>query len=211
MRTIVAPADEPAPPGSSPDAVTWPELDRHWRVALRLLAISGVVAAVVWANLYAAEHELVRSATERFGYPGIFVAAAISGFNLLVPIPVIGFFPFFMEIGFAPIPTVAVIAVGMTTGDLVGYLLGRAARDVVTPREDGLVRRLESLRDRHPRMPLLIMFLYAAFAPLPNEILVIPMAFLRYPVAGIFLAVLAGNLIFNSLLAFGAVELFEAF
>lgn len=189
----------------------WPVLDRHWQLALRLSAIAGIVLLVVWTNLYATEHELVRESTERFGYPGIFLASAISGFNLLVPIPVIAFFPFFMEIGFAAVPTVLVIAAGMTTGDLVGYLLGRAARDMVEPREGGVVRRLESLRVKHPRAPLLIMFLYAAFAPLPNEILVLPMAFLRYPVVGIFAAVLAGNLIFNGLLALGALELFETF
>lgn len=188
-----------------------PALGRHWQVALRLLAITGVVLLVIWTNLYATDHDLVREATQRFGYPGIFLASVISGFNLIVPIPVIAFFPFFMEVGFAAVPTVAVIAAGMTTGDLLGYLLGRAARDMVEPREGGIVRRLESLRDRHPRMPLVIMFLYAAFAPLPNEILVLPMAFLRYPVAGIFTAVLAGNIIFNGLLAFGALELFEAF
>lgn len=189
----------------------WPVLDRHWQVALRLLAIAGILLLVVWTNLYASEHGLVREATERFGYPGIFLASAISGFNLVVPIPVIAFFPFFVDVGFEPVPTVAIIAAGMTTGDLLGYLLGRSARDIVEPREGGIIRRLEALRDRHPRMPLLIMFLYAAFAPLPNEILVLPMAFLRYPVAGIFAAVLAGNLIFNGLIAFGALELFHAF
>lgn len=189
----------------------WPALDRHWQVALRLLAITGIVLIVVWTNLYASEHQLVRDVTERFGYPGIFLGSAISGFNLFVPIPVIAFFPFFMEVGFEPVPTVMVIAAGMTTGDLMGYLLGRAARGMVEPREGGVVRRLESLRERHPRLPFVIMFLYAAFAPLPNEILVLPLAFLRYPVAGIFAAVLAGNLIFNGLLAFGALELFEAF
>lgn len=189
----------------------WPALDRHWQVALRLLAITGIVLIVVWTNRYASEHQLVREATERFGYPGIFLASVISGFNLAVPIPVIAFFPFFMEVGFEPVLTVVVITAGMTTGDLLGYLLGRAARGMVEPREGGIVRRLESLRERHPRMPFVIMFLYAAFAPLPNEILVLPMAFLRYPVAGIFAAVLVGNLVFNGLLAFGALELFEAF
>lgn len=180
-------------------------------VAIRLLLIAAVVALVVWGNLYASEHDLVRQATQRFGYPGIFVAAAISGFNLVVPIPVIAFFPFFMEVGLRPVPTVMVIALGMTAGDLVGYLLGRTARDVVRPREGGVIRRLESLRERHPRLPLVIMFLYAAFAPLPNEVLVLPMAFLRYPVAGIFAAVLAGNMIFNGLVAFGTTRLFELF
>jgi membrane protein YqaA with SNARE-associated domain len=182
---------------------------RGARLALRILLMGLLLALVVWANLYASQHDVVREATQRFGYPGVFVAAALSGFNLVVPIPVIAFFPFFMEIGMAAAPTVALIALGMTTGDLVGYLVGRTARGVVELPEGGIVRRLESLRERHPKLPVLVMFLYAAFAPLPNELLVLPMAFLRYPVVGIFVAVLAGNMIFNTLIALGVLSVFE--
>lgn len=178
-------------------------------MAVALLAL--VVALAVWANLYAADHDIIRGTARRFGYPGILVAAIVSGFNLAVPIPVIAFFPFFMDIGLAPVPTVLIIALGMTTGDLLGYLVGRTAREAVRVRKGGAVQRLEALRDRHPRLPLVVMFLYAAFAPAPNEVLVLPLAFLRYPVAGIFAAVLVGNLIFNGLVAAGVVRLFELF
>ena len=181
------------------------------RRALQAAALAVVIALVVWANLYAAEHDFVRELARRFGYPGLFVGAAISGFNLVVPIPVIAFFPFLMEVGFAPLPTVATIALGMTTGDLVGYLLGRTTREMFAPKMKGMMARLERLREQHPVLPFVVMFLYAAFAPVPNEILVIPLAFLRYPLIGIFTAVLAGNLIFNSLVAFGVVRVFEAF
>lgn len=184
---------------------------RARRVTVQLILLAAVAALVVWANLYAAEHDMVREATRRFGYSGLLIAAAISGFNVVVPIPVIAFFPFFMEAGLQPVPTVLVIALGMTMGDLLGYLLGRTARDMVPAREGGTIRRLESLGERHPRLPMLVMFLYAALAPLPNELLVLPMAFLRYPLAGIFAAVLTGNLIFNALVALGAIQLFELF
>lgn len=195
------------PPGHSPDR---PGRSRGGaRLALQIALLAVIIAAVVWANVYAADHDLVREATRRFGYPGILIVAALSGFNLVVPIPVVAFFPFFVDVGLDPLATVLTIAVGMTIGDLLGYLVGRTARNVVRPAEDGLVRRLERLGARHPRLPLLVMFLYAAFAPLPNEIVVIPLAFLRYPVAGILAAVLAGNLIFNTLAALGVIRIFE--
>lgn len=197
-------SESPPAPGLSPRR-------RAVSLGIRLILVALVVAAVFWANLYAFQHDLVREATRDLGYPGVFLAAVISGFNLVVPIPVVAFFPFFMEVGLEPVPTVMVIALGMTTGDLVGYLLGRTARGVVRPREGGTIRKLESLRERHPRLPLALMFIYAAVAPAPNELLVMPLAFLRYPVVGIFAAVLAGNLIFNGLVALGAIRLFELF
>lgn len=183
---------------------------RARRAALQAAGAFAVLALIVWVNLYAAEHDLVHAGARRFGYAGILAAAAVSGFNLVVPVPVIAFYPFFMEVGFAPVVTVLVIAAGMTLGDLVGYVLGHAAREVMAPRRRGLVGRLERLRERHPVLPFVVMFLYAAFAPIPNEVLVIPLAFLRYPVTGIFLAVLTGNVIFNSLVALGVVHVFEA-
>jgi membrane protein YqaA with SNARE-associated domain len=183
---------------------------RRWStIAIQVAAIVAIGAAAVWTNLYAADHDLFREAAVRFGYPGILLGGAASGFNLVVPVPIIAFFPFFVEVGFHPVVTVAVIATGMTLGDLLGYLIGHTARDVLAPRREGLVARLERMRERRPYLPFVVMFLYAAFAPIPNEVLVIPLAFLRYPVAAIFSAVLLGNLIFNSLVAFGVVHVFD--
>ena len=187
-----------------------PRQARWGRRAAQLVLILGLLALIVWANLYAADHEIARDAAARFGYPGILAAAALSGFNLVVPVPVVAFFPFFMSAGLAPLPTVLVIALGMTAGDLIGYFLGRTARQMVEPKEGGMVQRLEALRERRPYLPVGVMLLYAAFVPAPNELLVLPLAFLRYPVAGIFVAVLVGNIVFNSLVAFGVVQIFEA-
>lgn len=207
MGAGVTAGEETTPPGGAEPG----RRSMYRRRAVQIGALAVVIALVAWANLYAAEHDFVRELARRFGYPGLFVGAAISGFNLVVPIPVIAFFPFFMEVGFAPIPTVMTIAIGMTTGDLVGYLLGRTTREMFAPRMKGMMARLERLREQHRVLPFVVMFLYAAFAPVPNEVLVIPLAFLRYPLIGIFTAVLAGNLIFNSLVAFGVVRVFEAF
>jgi membrane protein YqaA with SNARE-associated domain len=199
--------------GTSPEPGPAPEPDAggpHWtRLAIQLVLILALAALIVWANLYAADHELVREAAGRFGYAGILAAAALSGFNLVVPVPVVAFFPFFMAAGLAPLPTVLVIALGMTIGDLLGYVVGRTARQVLRPKAGGTVARLEALQARHPYLPLAVMLGWAAFIPAPNELLVIPLAFLRYPVAGIFVAVLVGNLVFNSLIAFGVVRIFE--
>lgn len=186
--------------------------ERRWTtVGIQLAAIACILIAVVWANLYAAEHDLVRGAAIRLGYPGILLAAAVSGFNLVVPVPIIAFFQFFVDVGFSPVLTVLVIATGMTLGDLLGYLIGHAARDVMAPRHEGLVGRLERLRERRPYLPFVVMFLYAAFAPIPNEVLVIPLAFLGYPLTAVFTAVLLGNVIFNGMVAFGVIRVFGMF
>ncbi len=181
------------------------------RLWFKGLLLAMVIGLILWANIYAAEHNLIQTAVQRFGYPGIFFASVLSGFNLIVPFPVVGFFPLFMDAGLDPRLTIATIAVGMTAGDLLGFALGRVSRDIFAPKMENWLGRIERMKARHPYLPVGALAFYASFVPLPNELLVIPMAFLRYRLISIFFAVLFGNLVFNSMAAFGVAGLFESF
>lgn len=174
---------------------------------LKILAVFAVLSLAVWANLRAAELDSLRESVAALGYPGLLGASALSGFNLIVPIPVVAFYPFLIEAGFEPAPTLATIALGMTTGDLVGYLIGDASRTLAKDRMVGLRERVDRLHARHPVLPLVVMFLYASFAPIPNELLVIPLAFMGYSILWVMTAVFFGNIVFNSLAAFGVTRL----
>lgn len=176
-----------------------------WKVAALALA----VAVIVWANQVGVENDQLLDAIARFGYPGLFVVAAISGFNVIIPIPAISLFPLLMQAGFHPVLTVLVIGAGMTVGDMVGFLLGRLGRKVVEKGE--WLRRLERVRERHYLAPYVLLFFYAAFAPLPNELIVIPMALIGCTWYGVLGAALAGNLIFNALAAAGFHGIFDLF
>ena len=179
----------------------------------KLLMVAATVALVVWVNVRAAEIEAVRDAAASAGYAGLLAVSVISGFNVFTP-PVATFYPLLLESGFAPVPTLATIAAGMTAGDFVGYLVGNASRDLAGHRLASFRARLESMLDvlhaRHRLLPYGLLFLYAAFAPVPNELVVIPLAFLRYSPAGVMTALLFGNVIFNVLVAFGVAWIFGA-
>jgi len=190
-----------------------PEAPRRRRSALsiawKVAAVALAVAAIVWANQVGVENEQLLDAIARFGYPGLFVVSAISGFNVIIPIPAISLFPLLMQAGFHPVPTVLVIGAGMTVGDMVGFLLGRLGRKMV---ESGSwLRRLERIREGHRLAPYVLLFFYASFAPLPNELIVIPMALIGCRWYGVLGAALAGNLIFNALAAAGFHGFFELF
>ena len=176
-------------------------------LVLKVLAVLAVLSVALWANLRAAELDSLRESVAALGYPGLLGASALSGFNLLVPIPVVAFYPFLLEAGFQPVPTLATIALGMTTGDLVGYLIGDASRTLAKDRWEGLRARVDRLHATHPVLPLVVMFLYAAFAPIPNEILVIPLAFMGYSIVWVMGAVFFGNIVFNTLAAYGVTRL----
>ena len=205
------------PTGEIVRFITWSrEMRRRMRpdsrvpAGVKILLIVALAGLVVWVNVSGGSIEAATDAAASAGYGGLFLASVVSGFNLIWPIPVASFYPFFIESGFEPVPTLATIAVGMTGGDFLGYLIGHATRDLASHRVAAFRARAEALRARHRLLPLGLLFLYAAFAPLPNEILVIPMAFMRYSLAGVMTAVLLGNVIFNTVYALGVSWLFGA-
>lgn len=200
----VPPADEIA------RFVTWSAaLRRRMRprgrmpLPVKLLLLAGLVAFVAWVNLRVGDIEGARDAAAAAGYPGLFLASVISGFNVVWPVPVAFFYPFFIESGFEPVPTLVTIAVGMTGGDLLGYLIGNTTRDISSYRLARFRAWAEALHARHRFLPVGVLFVYAAFVPLPNELLVIPMAFMRYSMVAVMTAVVCGNLVFNTMVSLG--------
>jgi membrane protein YqaA with SNARE-associated domain len=168
--------------------------------------LTGVVfVGMVCIAIFLSRNEAVVDLVERFGYWGMFGASILSGFNVVVPIPIIAFIPVFLEAGLALWAVVLTITLGMTLGDSVGYLLGSTGRKLVHPlrARSRILELLDQFRNRHPLFPYLILLGYVAFAPAPNEVIVIPLSFMGYKLRYIFPIVLVGNLIFNTLVALG--------
>jgi membrane protein YqaA with SNARE-associated domain len=137
----------------------------------------------------------------------------VSGFNLAVPVPAVAFMPLFLEVGLAFWTSVLVVGLGVTAADVISFGIGRLARGFAAlhAREEKILEFLTRVRERYRSAPFVILFLFAALVPFPNEALVIPFGFLGYRLSRVLLVVIAGNIVFNALYALGAVELFRAF
>lgn len=162
--------------------------------------VSMIVIAMYLNTLFTSESELL-SHIESFGYTGLFLASILSGFNLLVPIPIITFFPTLVAAGFIPVLTVLVISFGMSLGDLFGYLLGMSAQGTETSKK--WEQRVLRLKQKHPALLPLFVFVYAAVVPLPNELIVVPLAAVGTRMVTILVPIFIGNIIFNAIIAFG--------
>lgn len=177
-------------------------LKKHLSKIFKILVIVAVIFLVIWINSLALSENALIGYVERFGYFGVFLVSALSGFNVVVPIPISSFFPVFLEAGFHPSITIAAISLGMIVGDIFGYALGRSGRSIIKEKKD---RRffafIENLEKKHRFLPYGFLAIYAAFIPLPNELVVIPMAFLKFRFQYMILALFLGNIIFNIVVA----------
>jgi len=156
-----------------------------------------------------ADNDVIKNLLLNYGYPGLFLASVISGFNILVPIPIVSFLPLLLEAGLNYWLTVLVISLGVTGGDMLSYLVGRVGREISKQGHIERAAKLKRFAQRFSIAPLFILFLFAAFVPFPNEIIVIPLAFLGYQVKKVLPVALAGNLVFNYLASQGFIGLYD--
>lgn len=180
------------------------------RKRFRFVATVAVIVLGFWAGSAVVDNDVVRLIVSRFGYVGVFIVAIISGFNLLVPVPAVAFVPLFLASGLELTTTIAVIAVGVTCADSIAFLIGRAGRGHLDVESSQVVRKLEKVKKKHYWAPILLMFLYACVAPLPNEVMAMPLGFMRYRLVHVFPALLAGNIVFNAFTASGVAMLWRA-
>ena len=168
-----------------------------------------IVIVALWLSKETLNNEMIQEIISTYGYYGIFAISAISGFNLVVPIPVVTFLPAFLASGLEYWYVIFTIALGMTTGDTFGYLVGKAGKTVMTRHMKGMMKNLTKWQKKNPRAPLLFLAVYSVFAPLPNEVVVVPLAFLGYELKKIFPIILTGNFIFNVLVSKGIIHIFN--
>lgn len=174
---------------------------------LHILGVVLVIALLFGINVYILSHPEALGALEQVGLFGLFVLSVISGFNVVVPIPVSLLYPSFSALGYAPILLISIISFGMTMGDVVGFVIGKGMNQSVLETKRG--KKITTLVAAHPRYITLGVFVYAMLVPLPNELIVIPLAALGIAWYRILVPILIGNIIFTMLLAFGAVQILE--
>jgi membrane protein YqaA with SNARE-associated domain len=185
-------------------------LNDNYGHLIRIVLIILVVILAFWASGVVKDSDFVTDLVRKFGYGGIFLVAVVSGFNLAIPIPAISFLPVFLASGLNALAVVVVMAAGMTLADFIGYLLGKTSRHIVLSAfERKVVSKFDRFREKLNWSPALVLFLFASFVPIPNEIILIPMAFLGYRLTYMLLPVFLGNIIFNSIYAIGTINVLK--
>lgn len=185
-------------------------LNKNYRHLTKIIFLFLVIAMAFWVSGIVKDSDFVSELIRKFGYGGVFLIAVVSGFNLAIPVPAITFMPIFIASGLDAFVVIIIMAAGTTFADLIGFLLGKSGRSIaMSSFERNVLNKFEKIKDKLNWSPSLMLFLFASLVPFPNEIIVVPMAFLGYGLIYILLPVFFGNIIFNSIYAIGVVNLFK--
>ncbi len=186
-------------------------------MARRKKVVSGVLLAAIAIGVFIAAFALayytlqspdLQEKVATFGYPGAFLVAFASGFNVLVPVPIASVIPIFTAAGLYLPYLIVIFAFGTVLADMLGYLIGYYSRDLVLAQYPKLYLRLHNIYEHHHRLLIPTIFLFAAFFPLPNEALVIPLAQLGVRWQTMALPLFFGNLLNQTIYAYGFHNLF---
>mgnify|MGYP001563716617 CR=1 FL=1 len=148
--------------------------------------------------------EMVKNLGVTNGFAVAFIAGFLGGVSTFTsaPYPLVvitlgagGLNPFLLGL---------VAASGLFLGDVTSYFFGYYGHHVVP---NGLQTELERFRNwmlgrKRAWMAPVLIFLYGAFFPLSNDIVIISFGLARYPFWRVMLPLGLGSIIFNTILAF---------
>ena len=166
-----------------------------------------VLAASVVGLLLIPEPTFDREYFERVGYPGLFLVTLMANASIILPTP--GFIAVVVAGAVLnPLLVALVGALGMTIGELSGYLVGRAGSTISRGKEEGR----ESRWSRWTKLSNRLVGRWGVFgifvlAALPNplfDIAGIAAGAVRMGIAKFMVATFAGRLIRTSLLAYSS-------
>ncbi|MFW0871072.1 MAG: hypothetical protein ACKKL4_01280 [Patescibacteria group bacterium] len=142
------------------------------------------------------------------GYLGLFLFSFVNGFNLIIPFVPTSFMPVLLDGGFQFWPSVIVMSIGMSSADIIGFLIGRYISRFDKVDTLGVLNFLQSIRERSYYGPLIFTFFFGSLVPLPFELMMVPLGIMRYRIGIIFAISFSANMIFNIITAVGFIQLF---
>jgi len=144
------------------------------------------------------------------GYFLTMVLALIGGTSILFP------FPYHIVVftlaagGLNPFLLGIFAGTGIMIGDSTSYLIGYTGREIITGRAQKLFKKFYDWMIKKPKWILpTFLYIYVSISPLPNDFIVIPLGFARYPYLRIVVPLWLGSVTFNILLAFAGIYGFE--
>ena len=164
-----------------------------------------VAAVIVGQHLISNESFVQLIAT--FGYAGVFVAAIIAGVNVILPVPAAAFTPVFIEAGLTTPLIIISLAAGTLVADLIGYLIGHTSRELLAAKHPRVLVLTQKVSNKHPVIVVSFVALYAGFVPLPNELILIPLALGGVPWRWLVLPLFFGAIMIQTLLVTGVSAL----
>lgn len=105
--------------------------------------------------------------------------------------------------GLSPIFLGLVGGIGVTIGDSLFFYLGKKGAQISPEKIHEKTNKIKKWIQKSPNKVIpFIVYIYAGFTPLPNDLMTVPLGFIHYPYKKIILPLLLGNITATILIAY---------
>lgn len=185
---------------------------KNWsRFLLTSVLLLVTLTGVFHLAQFIVEDTTAQTLVQNFGYWGVLLVSYIAGLNAIVPVPAGSFVPIFVAGGLAMPLIITMLVIGTFLADMTAYLVGVLGRKIATNKYPRLIHYSTILKEKNKFYVVLGVFLYATFSPLPNELILVPLALMGTPLLLLVPPLLVGTILYQSAFAFGVTELFNLF
>ena len=180
---------------------------------LTLLSITAVtmLLGVLLLARHITKNDNAQMFVQEFGYFGVVVISFIAGINAIVPIPAGSFVPIFTAAGLELDVIILMLIIGTTLADLLAWYVGVLGRKITLHNYPRLAEFTDWIQQKNIWVIMLFVFVYASIAPVPNEVILIPLALVGIKLRYLFVPLIMGTIIYQTAFAFGIQNLFEWF
>lgn len=181
---------------------------KFWKPAVEIIIIAVVILLALWSSKVAVGNEFIGLFAEEFGYLGVFVSSVANALNPIIQFPMVAFLPLLIGFGLEKWMLIFIITFAMFIVDVVVFILVKMGGKYMHQRkikDKGI--DVSSFYKDSSWMPTLILFFFESAVPLPNELVIIPLAFRGHRLIPLMPAMLFGNLAFNILAAEGFIAI----
>jgi hypothetical protein len=175
----------------------------HYRNSIVFVCLIVATGLAIFASLQLQSNETIVVTIASLGYIGVFIAGLIAGLNFIFPVPAATLSPLFIEAGLT-IPFIIIfLAAGTLVADFIGYLIGHTSRPIIKNKHPKIVALANRVSGAHPGLLVVFVTIYAALVPLPNELILIPLAFAGVSWRLLLVPLFVGAVIIQTLLVTG--------
>lgn len=178
------------------------------RVGLGVLALAMLSGIFLLATIIS-DDKAAQELVQRLGYVGVLIVSFIAGLNAIVPVPAGSFVPIFLAAGLSMPLIIATLVVGTTLADLLAFYVGMKGREFAAAQHPRVINFTTWLRSGKEPYIIPGVFLYAAFSPIPNELILIPLALAGVRFRTLVLPLFLGTIVYQTAFALGAQGIFN--
>jgi membrane protein YqaA with SNARE-associated domain len=181
------------------------------QIFIIVLALVTIIAGVTLLARHLFTDGLSEELVLQFGYIGVAIVGIIAGLNTIVPIPAATATPLFISFGLSFPLIILALGVGTIIADFVGYIIGHYSRTYIEVKYPKIFKYFTSLASTKKFFLVMVVFLYAAFVPFPNEAIIIPLALAGIHFRLMVIPLFIGNIINHTLIALGVTNIANLF